>query len=330
MDFLNRPAIKADAKGFISQDSKWFKMFLATVLIYIITQSVNVGYRIYNSFDYGSIMYFNDYYSNNNAQNNSISVFSTVLGIIMIPFMTAMCGYYLNHIRGFNPDWRSLYKEGFDNFGVYITVGLITDIIVTLWSLLLIVPGIIMYYAYSQVGYIIHDNNRLSGTEARKISKIMTQGYKAELFVLDLSFILWYMLVGITCGIAGVYVLPYIHTTKAMYYENLKRHAIETGLIAPEAFGMVLDTNAPENNYPPYQDNSFTPPEAAPQNLNYNNYEQPNNMHANEQNAPFTPPKPEDTFNPDVVYTPPVSPTSEQHTTILNGEEVKDDSEDDF
>ena len=108
-----------------------------------------------------------------------------------------------------------------------------------LWSLLFIVPGVIKGYSYSQVKYIIHDNPNLNSRDARKMSEIMTKGYKSDLFVLDLSFIAWYLLVACTAGIAIIYVTPYVETTKAMYYENLKKHAIDSGLISPDSFGII-------------------------------------------------------------------------------------------
>ena len=113
--------------------------------------------------------------------------------------------------------------------------------VIFLWSLLFIIPGIVKAYAYSQVNYIIHDNPNLSTQDVRKVSDLMTKGYKGELFVKDLSFFFWYLFVGITLGFGVMYVGPYHHTTNAMYYENLKNHAIEAGLVAPEAFGIVYN-----------------------------------------------------------------------------------------
>ena len=58
----------------------------------------------------------------------------------------------------------------------------------------------------------------------------LTDNFKLDLFILDLSFFFWYILVGITLGIASIYVEPYISCTKAMYYENLKHNALVNGL----------------------------------------------------------------------------------------------------
>lgn len=286
MFVLNRSAIKYEARNFIGNDRKWWKMFLATVLIYIFSNGIEIVYNIYNSASNYGIQYYDDFYAD--SSTTTVSTSTSIISLILIPFMTAMCGYFLNHIRGFNPDWRSLYKEGFDHYGKYFAVGFMCNLVVGLWTLLLIVPGIVKAFAYSQVDYIIHDNPNLSPKEARKMSDIMTKGYKSDLFVLGLSFFPWFMLEAITLGIAGIYVLPYYNTVQAMYYENLKKHAIDTGLIAPEAFGLQM-------NVDPYD-------------ATYDNFGGFNNgapTYNGNQNADYgfvpTQTQPENTVNPDTV-----------------------------
>ena len=248
MDFLNRKAIKAEARAFIRPDRKWFSIFLAILPYAFISNMFSVAYSIQSGVNYSEGNYYQ-------VQGSSWSFIGNIIKLIAIPFGIAAAGYMLNHIRGFNPEWKSLYVEGKDRFGKYFEVGFITGLITFLWSLLFIIPGIVKGYAYSQVSYIIHDNPNLSTQDVRKISDLMTKGYKGELFVKDLSFILWYMLILCTLGIATIYVTPYMMTVNAMYYENLKNHAIEAGIVAPEAFGIV-NTPADENNMQGFDMNS--------------------------------------------------------------------------
>lgn len=238
MGVLNRSAIKYEAKNFISTDTRWLKMFFAAIIIYLLQDGFAVWVNVKNILSNGMV-YFNDYYDS--ADNAAYGVGGTnfVISILLLPFMVSLAGYYLNHIRGFNPEWKSIYKEGFDRFGKYLSTMLVTNIIIGLWSLLFIVPGVIKGYSYSQVKYILHDNPNLNSQDARRMSEIMTKGYKSDLFVLDLSFLAWYLLVACTAGIAIIYVTPYVETTKAMYYENLKKHAIDSGLISPDSFGII-------------------------------------------------------------------------------------------
>lgn len=223
---LNRPAIKDEAKSFIGQNARWWKMTLATIAIYLISG----GFSIYVNI--ATVI-------NRDDPSTTVGYSSSVITLLLIPFTIAASGYYLNHIRGFNPEWKSLYKEGIDNYGSYLVTGVLVNAFTVLWSLLFVVPGIIKALAYSQAKYVIHDNPRLKGKEAIEISKRMTNGFKGDLFSMYLSFIGWYILVGLTGGILSIYVTPYVETTSAMYYENLKRYSIENGIVAPEAFGIA-------------------------------------------------------------------------------------------
>ena len=62
----------------------------------------------------------------------------------------------------------------------------------------------------------------VSTEQAFAESKRMMQGQKWKAFVLDLSFIGWYILSGLTLGILAIfYVSPYVNATHAALYEAL-------------------------------------------------------------------------------------------------------------
>ena len=112
---------------------------------------------------------------------------------------------------------------GFDHcYKNVIKIMFFRDLYTFLWSLLLIVPGIVKAYEYRMIPYILGENPEMSKEEAFELSKSMMAGEKWNTFVLDLSFILWYILAGITCGIVGVfYVSPYKNLTNAALYNTL-------------------------------------------------------------------------------------------------------------
>jgi uncharacterized membrane protein len=112
------------------------------------------------------------------------------------------------------------YKDG--NFGRGLVGYIRYEVFVLLWSLLLIVPGVVKSYAYAQMFYLLADNPKLDPGEAQKKSIAMMNGHKGEMFLLHLSFIPWFLLVGITCGLAMIYVGPYFEATMAKYYNYLK------------------------------------------------------------------------------------------------------------
>lgn len=99
------------------------------------------------------------------------------------------------------------------------------DLYVVLWGLLLVVPGIIKAYEYSQVSFIMAENPGISAKDALSKSKAMMKGNKWRAFVLSLSFLGWDILSAVTLGILGIfYVEPYKLLTNAALYERLKQN----------------------------------------------------------------------------------------------------------
>lgn len=103
-----------------------------------------------------------------------------------------------------------------------------------LWFLLLIIPGIIKYYAYSMVPYILSDNPNIGSERAIEISKAMTDGQKFDMWVLDLSFIGWYILGSLLFLVGVLFVKPYENATKAELYLVLRQNALEKGTCTSE------------------------------------------------------------------------------------------------
>lgn len=102
-----------------------------------------------------------------------------------------------------------------------------------LWTLLLIIPGIVKSYEYKMIPYILAENTDIDRHRAFEISKNMMQGQKFDTFVLDLSFIGWQFLSGITWGIAGIlYVNPYVEATTAELYAVLREDALRRGIVS--------------------------------------------------------------------------------------------------
>ncbi len=100
---------------------------------------------------------------------------------------------------------------------------------VILWSLLLIVPGIIKAFEYSMVPYILAENPSIKSKRAFQISKAMTKGNKWHIFVLGLSFVLWMIGVVCTCGLLAIYVSPYQQATFVEAYYKMKAKALADG-----------------------------------------------------------------------------------------------------
>ena len=110
---------------------------------------------------------------------------------------------------------------GYKNFLKVIGVSILIGIITFIGLIVFIIPGIILSIMYSQVYYILAENTEIGIVECLKKSRIMMQGRKWDYFVLMLSFILWWILTTVTCGIAGLYVIPYYEATITNFYLDI-------------------------------------------------------------------------------------------------------------
>ena len=103
-----------------------------------------------------------------------------------------------------------------------VKVMLLRNIFIFLWTLLLVVPGIIKAYEYYMVPYILAENPDIHYKDALNLSREMMYGQKMNVFVLELSFIGWELLGAFACGIGIYFVLPYIEATFAELYAVLR------------------------------------------------------------------------------------------------------------
>lgn len=116
----------------------------------------------------------------------------------------------------------SVFTE--NRFGPECINFVMTTIFTFLWSLLLIIPGIIKSYSYAMTPYIVKDmvasGKQVGATDGINASKALMNGHKMDLFIFNLSFIGWFLLGGISV-IGLLWVVPYYQTAKANFYRKL-------------------------------------------------------------------------------------------------------------
>lgn len=108
---------------------------------------------------------------------------------------------------------------GFERFGKAFGLYIVTSILILLWTLLLIVPGIIAAIRYSMSFYILADNPNMGIMEAINESKRLMEGNKWKFFCLNLSFIGWAILSLFTLGIGFLWLMPYMEVTMIAFYD---------------------------------------------------------------------------------------------------------------
>jgi len=141
-----------------------------------------------------------------------------VMSIVSVGFVI----FLLNTIRGNGPCYGNLL----DGFGFpfrIIFLDILTGILIGLWSLLLVVPGIIAMYRYRMAKYLLIDHPEYSILDCLRESKRMMAGRKWDLFLLDLSFLGWSLLTmfPVIGWLVQIWTTPYFATTYALYYEQL-------------------------------------------------------------------------------------------------------------
>ena len=154
--------------------------------------------------------------------------------LVTIPLIIGLCYYFIQLILGRDEELSvgTVFKTGFTGYGRKLGGYLWMQLFTFLWSLLLVVPGIIKSYSYAMTPYILSDCPNVRATDALKLSMRIMRGRKADLFVFHLSFLGWAILSTLTAGILAVfYVYPYFYSSSACWYLEAREAALRDGVI---------------------------------------------------------------------------------------------------
>ena len=151
-----------------------------------------------------------------------------LLFLVMVPLGV---GYYqafkVLFTDGDNKLTANCFRLSFGNYFKNIAAYLLMCLFIFLWTLLLIIPGIIKALAYSMTPFILKDFPELSVNQAINLSQKMMKGHKFDYFWLGLSFIGWILLGLLTLGIGYIWLIPYMYTSYAAFYEEVKKEYLE-------------------------------------------------------------------------------------------------------
>lgn len=151
---------------------------------------------------------------------SNIPMVGVVFPLLAMPLTFGFAVAFLNNLRGGEARFETLFA-GYKDFGrVFLTL-LIMGIYTFLWSLLLVVPGVIKAISYTMTPFVLNDNPELSYDAAISKSSRLMQGHKMEYFVFVLSFAGWFVLSILTMFIGFLWLAPYFQTAKAAFYHEL-------------------------------------------------------------------------------------------------------------
>ena len=346
---LDRNVIKSQAKDLIR--GKIWTLFLIIFVVTALTGSSSYIVN-FNNFNNNKIVekfssrapelrnfgeledYFDeldDYIEDNTPSKGKVAknvIFSTlmrlafIINIAFAPLKILLLGVFLYLIRGnaleLYDEFSYVFKNTFDkNYFNKLLLCLLKSVFTFLWSLLLIVPGVIYAYKVYFAEFIQADYPELTWKDCLNVSQKMTKGHKGELFVLDLSFLPWFILTAISFGIASIYVAPYYATTKALFYENFKMRAIATGEVAQEDFMTEMQKYTQFVNQNPHPGNTgyYQPMPSYPLSGSTQPYNGAQNSYPAQNNNTYYQPSPQQNY-----YQP--APPQNTNSQTGNGNET--------
>ena len=204
-DFMERSELKFRAKEQLR--GNW-GIAIGAVLLAAIFTDFDVIYNIGERFGLDGL-----------TLSVPVNLLSLFLGGVIT---TGLCKLLLNLATNIE---KPKVENLFSYFNIYLkTLGLniLISLAVAIGTILFIVPGIIVALMFSQAFFILAEDSSKSITQCLSESTEMMKGYKADFFVLELSFIGWWIVAALTLGIGGLWIAPYQKLTEANYYLSLK------------------------------------------------------------------------------------------------------------
>jgi uncharacterized membrane protein len=259
----DRSILKSNARLAISGSKYW-----TGYAVCVVSTLINSIFAIILDFMYGNspdVRYSYNYSPFNSSYSISYSdgipsdlVWLELLEVLLaifvgFPLAVGLCRFFV-HNRFGDTKFGTLFSGFKSGYGNSVGTLFVTELFVVLWSLLLVIPGIIKALQYCMVPFLLSDNPHMSGSRARQLSRMMTDGEKGAIFVLYLSFIGWFFLAGLgvlaffyvykpiyalATVLISSFVLVYLQATFAELYIFLRDRAIQCGMVRPEELGLA-------------------------------------------------------------------------------------------
>lgn len=150
-------------------------------------------------------------------KNGIFSLASFLLGGVL---QLGYARFLLRQHDGKPTEFNDLFSQ-FDRFGTGFAQNFLRTLYTFLWSLLLIVPGIIASLSYAMTPFILEEHPELTTSEAIARSKALMDGHKMDLFILNLTFLGWDILCALTANIGNLFLNPYKNAAYAVFYREI-------------------------------------------------------------------------------------------------------------
>ena len=194
-------------------DGRWGASAVVVLIYYLITSSIPLG---------TTLMGFN-------------SPLFDLWSLLCLPLGWGFSVYFLSVSRDEEARFSELFSGYKDFIRIFFTY-LLQVLYIFLWSLLLVIPGIIKSLSYAMTPYVLRDNPDLKYDAAITESMRLMDGHKMKLFLLILSFIGWALLCLLTFGVGFLLLSPYMQTSVALFYDDLVKEDSESSSFASAEF----------------------------------------------------------------------------------------------
>ena len=149
-----------------------------------------------------------------------VTVVSIVAMVLRLLLSVGYAKFNLNLLDGAPATVGDLFAY-FSYWKNAIIARLVSTVIITLFSLLLVIPGIIASLSLAMVPYILAENPDMKAMDALKLSKNIMDGNRWRLFCLQFSFIGWHLLASLTLGIGYLWLTPYMHASYTAFFRDI-------------------------------------------------------------------------------------------------------------
>lgn len=206
-----REKFKSKAKGYL--DGNWPEVVITTIIFMLLT-SVSSS-NSWLGFESGSFKF--------GLKGGFTQIFSLIVtGPLTYGFVR-----FIRSLKTKSSEISQLFVGFKERFKETFIAHIVTTLFVVLWSLLLIIPGVIAAISYTMVYLILQDNPNMNAFQAIQESKALMNGNKMRYFSFALSFAGWFILGILTLGIGLLYAVPYYTSAKIEFYEDLKMQEVK-------------------------------------------------------------------------------------------------------
>ena len=218
---LSSSELRAKARVFLG-GSIFEQPWLLAVLVCLIYSAINGAVNTFSSGFDNTFSRSSDLTTVIISGYTSIAITLVASTLLLIPLDMGVKSYFLKLIRGKQPNIGDTFNGLRYDYGKNVLLGLMSTLIVGLWSLLFIIPGIIKAYSFAMSYYIKSDHPEYDWRDCLSESERMMKGNRWRLFCLQLSFIGWHIVGALCLGVGTLWVSAYQSTAVALFYEELK------------------------------------------------------------------------------------------------------------